>query len=151
MQNRAMRGLTALQKLSQNNQRDVNWLDGFWLCMRCCSYEIATLLLGLLCARIARPLRAICTVAIGARLECYVVLSRAIRQSDERVLCDGCDHFCDRADLVYPKRRQTSAGSASVVADAWNVGRRCLVWIPAFSFSKAGVVGSNNCSSLTEP
>jgi hypothetical protein len=26
---------------------------------------------------------------------------------------------------------------------------RCIVWIAAFSFSKAGDVGSNSCSSLT--
>ena len=40
-----------------------------------CSHESATLLPDLLCARIGPPLRAICAVAIGARLECCVVLS----------------------------------------------------------------------------
>jgi Terpene cyclase DEP1 len=53
--------------------------------------------------------------------------------------------------LVYSKRRQTSAGPVSLVADGWNIGCRCLVWIPAFSFSKAGNIGSNNCSSLAHP
>src|SRR5206468_10753536 len=54
------------------------------------------------------------------------------------------------ADLVYSKRRQTFAGPASLVADGWNICRRCIVWTPAFSFSKAGEVGPNNCSSLTD-
>ncbi len=59
--------------------------------------------------------------------------------------------FCNRSDLVYSKRRQTFAGPASLVADDRNIGCRCIVWIPAFSFSKAGDVGPNNCSSLTDP
>ena len=37
-----------------------------------------------------------------------------------------------------------------LVADGWNIGRRCIVWISAFSFSKADNVGPNNCSSLTD-
>ena len=32
----------------------------------------------------------------------------------------------------------------------WNIGRRCIVWIPALSFSETGDVGSNNCYSLSE-
>src|SRR4029453_3184567 len=113
-----------------------------------CIHENATLLLSLLCARIAPPLLAICAVAIGARVKRYAVLSRTVRQPDQRVLCDGCDHFCNRADLVYSKRRQTMASPVSLVPNDWNIGRRRIVWIPAFSFSEAGDVGPNNCSSL---
>ena len=109
-----------------------------------------TFLSGLLCVRVSPPLFAICAVALGARFEYYVVLSRTVRQSDQLVFCDGCNSFCNRAALVYSKRRQTFASAASVVADDWNIDRRRIVWIAAVSFFKAGGVGSNNCSNLTD-
>jgi hypothetical protein len=118
--------------------------------MRSCTYESATLLFGLLCARFASSLFAICSVAVGARFEYCVVLSRTVRQSDQLVFCDGCNSFCNRAALVYSKRRQTFASAASVVADDWNIDRRRIVWIAAVSFFKAGDVGSNNCLNLTD-
>lgn len=37
-----------------------------------------------------------------------------------------------------------------MVANDWNINRRCIVWIAAVSFSKADDVGSNDCSSLTD-
>src|SRR5215831_15950857 len=103
--------------------------------MRSCTYESATLLFGLLCARFASSLFAICSVAVGARVEYYVVLSRTVRQSDQLVFCDRCDRFRNRADLVYSKRRQTFESGTSVVADGWNIAGRCIVWLAAFSFS----------------
>ena len=40
--------------------------------------------------------------------------------------------------------------AVSLVADGWNIGGRCIVWLAAFSFSKTGEVGSNNCANLTD-
>src|SRR5215469_4401750 len=68
------------------------------------------------------------------------------RQSNQLVFCNGCNTFCNRAALVYSKRRQTFASATSVVADDWNIDRRRIFWIAAVSFFKTGDVGSNNCS-----
>ena len=111
--------------------------------------ESATLLPGLLCGGVAAPVLAVCALAIGARLEFFVVLSRTLRQSDQFFFRDRCHHFRDRADLVYPKRGHPSADSALLVGDRWNAGRRCIVWIAVFSFRKADGVGPNNSARLT--
>ena len=42
-------------------------------------------------------------------------------------------------------------GSGFFGCDGWNIARWCIVWIPVFSFSKAGDIGPNNCSGLAEP
>ena len=48
----------------------------------------------------------------------------------------GCDRLCNRADLVYSKAKANVCGSGFLVADGWNIGRRCIVWIPLFLFPK---------------
>ena len=71
-----MRGLTALQKLSQNKSGQSE-LARRIVALRAMiyGYEGATLLPDLLCARIGPPVLAICAVAIGARLECRIARS----------------------------------------------------------------------------
>src|SRR5438552_3994199 len=97
-------------------------------------YESAARLPDSLCARICHSLFTIRAVALGARLEYWIVFSGVVCQPDQRVFCDGCNCFRDRADLFYPNRRETFTNATSVVANHWNIARRLIVWIPPFSF-----------------
>src|SRR5882757_7188109 len=76
-----MRGLTALQKLSQNKSGQGELARPILAPhAKVCSHEITTLLPDLLCAGIGTPLLAICAVAIGARPNFCIVHSLTVRQ-----------------------------------------------------------------------
>jgi hypothetical protein len=115
-----------------------------------CRNESATLLFGLLCARIGPSLFAICSVAVGARLDITPFLREL---------------FANRISAFFAIDVTVSA-----IVLLWfiqNEGKRLRVgllclrtvgtlivgvsfWFAAFSFSKRGNVGPNNCSSLTD-